>query len=91
MRRPDLEQKTLDYINSYYEAVYTGLLEIHKIDEIYKLILGVPSYMFPTVISMDSCTDEEFLDFLYKEFRVRNYMRLYIYKTTRINDTEEGQ
>jgi hypothetical protein len=45
--------------------------------------------MMPTTITIDCGTDEEFLDYIYKEIRVRNYIRLEIYKVTRNENTRE--
>lgn len=89
MRRPELEQKISDYIVTTYKATFTGLLEVHQYDTIYKFVLGVPSYMVPTQIVCDLGNDESFLDYIYEELRTRNYMRLEIYKVVRTNESRE--
>ena len=45
--------------------------------------------MMPTTINCDYETDEEFLDFIYYELRIRNYIRLDIYKVLRKENTRE--
>lgn len=55
----------------------------------------MPSYMAPTTIGYDTLStieaeaDEEFMTFIKEELRARNYMRLYIYKVTRTDDSRE--
>ena len=83
MQRQDLESQILDYIKNLYNANYVGRLEVHQDSNIYTFIIGLPSYMSPTVINYETNSDEEFLDFIYEELRKRNYMRLDIYKVTR--------
>lgn len=84
-----LENLILDYIKFWYQAEYTGLLKVIKNPPIYTLMIGLPSYMTPTTITIDCNTDEEFLDYIYSEIRTRNYIRLEIYKVTRNMDTRE--
>lgn len=83
MQRTDLENQIHDYIESLYNATYNGLLEVREDNGIYTLVIGLPSYMSPTTISVDSNSDQYFLDFIFEEFRTRNYLRLDIYKVTR--------
>lgn len=86
MQRIDLEEKILDYIKTLYSAEYTGLLEVHQDDTIYDLKIGLPSYMAPSIIIGEYNTDDEFLNFIYEEFRKRNYMRLDIYKIVKTDE-----
>lgn len=79
----ELEQKIHDFIRTNYEAIYDGLLRVTKKEDIYTLVLGVPSYMSPTTISCQANSDEEFLDYIYKELTVRNYVRIYFYRGSR--------
>lgn len=83
MSEQELEQAIHDYIMTLYKAEYKGLLEVNKKNSEYIFKIGLPSYMQPTSIAINADTDEEFLDFIKEELRVRNYMRLYIYKVTR--------
>ena len=39
----------------------------------YQLEIGVPSYMCKTTISGDFNTDEDFLNYVYEELRIKNY------------------
>lgn len=99
MRRPELEQKILDYIETLYKAKYVGLLEVEQIDEInpvtqevqplYKFKIGVPSYMVPTTTSINIDNDDAFLAYIYEDLRVRNYMKLDKYKVIRTENTRE--
>lgn len=79
----ELEQKIHDFIRTNYEAIYDGLLKVTKKEDIYTLVLGVPSYMAPTTIACQANSDEEFLDYIYKELTVRNYVRIYFYQGSR--------
>jgi hypothetical protein len=50
MRRPDLEERILDYIKTLYNAEYKGLLEVTQDDNAYVFRIGLPSYMATTRI-----------------------------------------
>jgi hypothetical protein len=89
MQKPELVEKILDYITNLYKANYIGTIELEYEDNTYKLTLGIPSYMSPTVIIGSFSKDEEFLHYIYEELRTRNYMRLEIYKVNRTNDPKE--
>ena len=89
MSELELEEKIHDYIMKLYNAKYEGLLKVKKGNLEYSLIIGIPSYMIPTTITIDCETDEEFLNFIYAELRSRNYIRLEIYKVLRQNDSRE--
>lgn len=100
MEEQELEQAILDFIRINYEAEYTGYLKVEKFPSSfpsyfenpgpgYRLTIGVPSYMFPTTISCDFTTDEEFLDYVYNEFKTRNYMRVDFYKVVRTPNSKE--
>ena len=80
MRILELEKKINDFITTTYKATYNGLLEVHKENTQYMFILGVPSYMSPTTISIDTEDEEIFLEYIYSELKVRNYMKVYFYK-----------
>jgi hypothetical protein len=51
--------------------------------------MGLPSYMLPTTISLECSSDDDFLNYIYNELKVRNYMRLDIYKVKRHEDSRE--
>jgi len=85
----ELAQQIRDYIKSWYNAEYQGLLRVEKLNPGYKFSIGLPCYMMPTTLATDCATDEEFLDYVYSELRSRNYMRLEIYKVVRQNDSKE--
>lgn len=89
MTELELAQAIRDYIESWYKATFTGLLEVQKTDNDYMFILGVPHYMFPTTIASSHETDEEFLDYIYSELRTRNYMRQFYYKVIRTPEIRE--
>jgi len=84
MRRQDLEQKTHDFIKSYYNADYNGELIIEQIDDVYSLSLAIPSYMTKTNIGGQFESDKSFLDYIERELKLRNYIRVYFYKIIRI-------
>lgn len=83
MTERELEQQIRDYIVTLYNANFTGYLVVEKLNPGYKMSIGIPSYMFPTVVSCDCETDEDFLNYIYEDFRIRNYMRVYFYKVIR--------
>lgn len=89
MLRPDLATTILGYIETTYEASYTGLLTVNQEDDVYKFTIGVPSYMVPTVMITQADTDADFLTFIREELRHRNYMRLEIYKVIKTDETIE--
>ena len=89
MDEQELAQKIHDYIKTWYNADYIGLLTVKKNNPGYTFTIGLPSYMMPTTINCDYETDEEFLDFIYYELRIRNYIRLDIYKVLRKENTRE--
>ncbi len=83
MSELELEEKIHDYIMKLYNAKYEGLLKVKKGNLEYSLIIGIPSYMSPTTIASNHTNDEDFLDFIFKEFKSRNYMRTEFYKVIR--------
>lgn len=91
MRNSHLEQQILDYIENWYKAKYNGILEV-DIDPdtgIYKFSIAVPSYMTLTSIGGDFTDDADFLTFIFKELRERNYMRVQYYRTRRTPDSKD--
>ena len=89
MTEIELTQAIRDYIQTLYKACFIGWLKVEKLYPGYKLSIGIPSYMFPTTIAGDWETDEEFLNYIYEEFRTRNYMRVYFYQVHRTTRNEE--
>lgn len=89
MTEIELEQTIRDYIMTLYKACFIGWLQVEKLNPGYKLSIGIPSYMFPTTIAGDWATDEDFLNFVFEDLRIRNYMRVYFYKTHRTTRNEE--
>jgi len=85
MRRQDLEQKTHGFIKSYYNAEYNGELIVDKEDDVYSLSLAIPSYMAKTNIGGQFESDDLFLDYIEKELKLRNYIRVYFYKVVKTN------
>lgn len=85
----ELTQKILDYITEFYKAEYTGYILVTKEGTKYVLALGIPSYMYLTTISGEFTSDEDFLDYIYEELRIRNYIRVYFYKVIRTPNTRE--
>ena len=90
MQEQELAQKIRDYIKTLYNAEFTGLLLVEKLNPGFKCILGIPSYMIQTSFASDSDSEEEFLEYVYSELRTRNYIRQEFYKVTRnFNSKEE--
>lgn len=89
MNELELTQKILDYIKIWYKAEYIGYIKVEKTDTEYRCILGIPSYMIPTSFATNAETDEEFLEYVYKELRVKNYIRRDVYQVVRTPDTKE--
>lgn len=86
MLRQDLVNEILDYIKTLYKAEYTGRIEVEQNDDIYSLLMGIPSYMTPTTTFYTATSDnkdDEFLNFIYEDLRTRNYMKLVKYKVVR--------
>ena len=83
MRRQDLEQKIHEWMLNCYQATYTGTMEVNNNDGIYIFLIGIPSYMSPTTIAISCDNDNAFLEYIYEELRVKNYMREYRYKVNR--------
>jgi hypothetical protein len=73
-------------MENLYNVEYRGRLEVHKNDTEYTLILGVPSYMAPTYISMGTDEEDVFLEYAYSELKNRNYLRIEIYKVIKTNE-----
>lgn len=89
MTEIELAQAIRDYITTLYKACYIGWLQVEKLYPGYKMSIGIPSYMFPTTIAGDWETDESFLNDIYEELRIRNYMRVYFYEVHRTTRNEE--
>lgn len=89
MERPELVQTILDYIKNLYKAEYKGSINVTQDGTTYRLNIGLPSYMNPSSIVYDANSDEEFLDFIKEELRVRNYMRVYFYQVNRLKEERE--
>ena len=89
MSEQELTQKILDFITENYKAEYKGLLEVKKLNPGFIFTIGLPSYMSPTTINIDTNNDQEFLNFIYSELLSRNYMRLDIYKVVRTKTSRE--
>lgn len=85
----ELAQAIRDYIRSLYNADYVGYLVVEKLNPGYKVTIGIPSYMHPTSIAGDWATDEEFLNFVFEDLRIRNYMRVDFYKVVRTPSSRE--
>ena len=81
-----LEKKICELIKINYEAVYTGYLKVDHLNPGYKLSIGIPSYMTPTTIATDIDSEEEFLKFIDKELKTRNYLRQEYYKVIRTSN-----
>lgn len=102
MRIQELEKKIHGYIIELYKKEYVGFLEVHKDNNIYSLVIGLPSPNIPTHISIQAQTDDEFFKYIKEELRTRNFLRVYFYnvKKTDMNvkqssrkvlDTNEAQ
>ncbi len=89
MERPELVQMILDYIRNLYKSEYEGSINVTQNGTSYRLNIGLPSYMTPTSIACDANSDEEFLDFIKEEFRIRNYIRVYFYRVNRLTEERE--
>ena len=79
----ELKEAILAYMKEWYKAEYIGYSEVIKDGTIYSFILGIPNYYSATIISGDFNTDEEFLEYIFKELRERNFMRQDYYKVLR--------
>lgn len=86
MRDKELESRILDYITKIYKATYTGKLEVNSNKGIYVLTLGVPSADIPTSISLQTDDAEEFMTYIEKELRDRDYMRIHFYRIKKVEE-----
>jgi len=89
MTEIELAQAIRDYITTLYKACYIGWLQVEKLYPGYKMSIGIPSYMFPTTVAGDWETDEDFLNYIYEDLRIRNYMRVWFYQVHRTTRNEE--
>lgn len=88
MNEQELTQAIHDYIKTLYKADYNGYLKVEKVGTEYKFIIGIPSYMFPTITAGEFNSDEEFLNYVFEDLRIRNYMKQYYYKVIRLDKEE---
>lgn len=86
MQTEELENKIHDYIIKLYKAKYTRRLEVTHENGIYTLTLGIPDDVIPTAISFQTEDSQEFLEYIYEELRIRNYMRVYFYQVRKKNN-----
>ena len=89
MQEKELAEKIREYIRTWYKAEFTGLLEVHKLNPGYRCVLGIPSYMSHTYLSIDTEDENEFLEYVYLELRKRNYIRKDTYVVKRIDEFME--
>ena len=89
MQEQELAKKIREYIKTLYNADFTGLLEVEKLNPGYKCILGIPSYMAQTSIATDIDDEAGFLNFIEKELKSRNYIRQDYYNVIRTSYTRE--
>ena len=89
MSNKDLETKIHDLIRKLYKAKYNGTLEVTNKNGIYVLKLGVPTPELATQISLQTDSEEEFLEYLEKELKDRDYMRVYYYKVKRTENEKK--
>lgn len=82
----ELEKKIVDYMNNWYKVEYTDYIEVTNENGIYSVALGIPTYLQPTYISLQTNDSNMFLDYVFKELRTRNYIRNYYYKIVK-NET----
>ena len=72
----ELEKEIHDYIVNFYNLKYIGNLKVTKNNNIYSLVIGLPTKEHPTYLSIQADTDEEFLKFACEEIRDNQYNRL---------------
>lgn len=89
MNTIELREAILNLIKDLYNADYIGYLEVIKNEGNYTLDIGIPTYMQRTTISITADNDDDFINFISKELKSRNYMRQYIYKVIREQDERE--
>ena len=89
MNEEQLAQKILDYIENWYKAAYVGRLFVNKNDGVYKVSMGIPSYLTLTSLAGDFSSDEDFLKYVFEEIRKRNYMRVEYYRTVRSPNSKD--
>lgn len=71
----ELENKILQLIRDLYEAEYIGGLEVTRTHHGYKLTLFLGTSVRMLVIQADVDNEEEFLEFLRKEFISRQLIK----------------
>lgn len=82
----ELEEKIHDYIKNLYKKEFIGLLQVKKINDIYELTLGIPVEDIPTKISLQTDSEEEFLEYVCDELKKRNYIRTQYFTVKRRPD-----
>lgn len=77
-----LEQEVLGIIEEVTESKYTGRFKVLVDGNIYQLFLYLDREFTPIVFGMEG-TEDEFKDFIRKEFRTRKIEKVKFYKITR--------
>lgn len=78
-----LEQEILDIIEEVTESKYNGKLRIVVEPKIYQLNLYIDRELSPAITFAIEGTEDEFKDFIRKEFRSRKIEKVGFYKITR--------
>jgi hypothetical protein len=83
MTEEELQQAILGLIMKIYKSAFAERITVIKEEGNYTLKLPIVSYLCPTFISYACDTDQEFLDFIEKELKRRNYMKTRFYGWTK--------
>ncbi len=81
----ELEDKIHDYIKNLYKRKFVGSLKVKKENGIYELIIGIPVEDIPTTISLQTDSDDEFLEYVCNELKSRNYIRTQYFTIKRVD------
>ena len=77
-----LEQEILDIINTTIDGEYIGKLRAFKEGDIWNLYIYFDRWFTPTVLAFDG-TEDDFKEFIRKEFKTRKMEKTKYYSITR--------
>lgn len=77
-----LEQELLDIINTAIDGEYIGKLRAYKNGNVWELRIYLDRWFTPTVLAYEG-TEDEFKEFVRKEFKTRKMQKTKYYSITR--------
>jgi len=87
MTTRELETIIKEYIELNYQAKYIAKLKVVKLNPGYELRLDLFNWMVPMTLQCDFEKDTDFLDYVFKEIKSSNFMRV---EYSRLNLTKNS-